>query len=211
MKAVILSGGNPPSREILLQEIENDTLLICADGGGEVLKKYGIIPKILLGDFDSISKDTLDYFKNSETKIITYPKEKDYTDTEIALLKALELDAKEICFLGCTGTRLDHTLSNIGLLKKCLADGIDAYIIDENNKIYLKDKPCVIYKNKYKYFSLLCYGSEVLNLTIKGAKYELLNYKLVLGDPITVSNELLQDKVFLEFTKGLVLLIYSKD
>lgn len=211
MKAVILSGGNPPSKELLLDELGNNTLLICADGGGEVLKKYGLIPKILLGDFDSISEDTLKYFHVSDTEIITYPKEKDYTDTEIALLKALELEAKEICFLGCTGTRLDHTLSNIGLLKKCLDIGVDAYLKDENNKIYLKSKPCVIYKDKYKYFSLLTYGSEVLNLSIKGAKYELSNYKLNFGESTTISNEFIDEKVFLEFTKGLVLLIYSKD
>lgn len=211
MKAVIVSGGNPPSKELLMDELKNNSLLICADGGGEALKKYGLIPDILLGDFDSISKDTFNYFTEKKTKIVTYPKEKDFTDTEVALQKALELKAKEICFLGCTGTRLDHTLSNIGLLKKCLENEINAYILDDNNKIFLKNKTCVIYKNSYKYFSLLSYGSDVITLTIKGAKYDLDKYKLNLGEPITVSNEFLEDKVSIEFPKGLLLLIYSKD
>ena len=211
MKAVIISGGKAPSYDVLKSEIKDAALIICADKGAEVCRRYNITPSFILGDFDSLDKDVLNYYKNENKEIITYPKEKDYTDTEIAVETAIEKGADVICLLGCTGTRIDHVLGNLGLLKRCLLKGIYAYIIDDNNKITVLKEGLVIKRNEYKYFSLQSYSEEVHNLTIKGCKYELNNYNLKIGDPLTVSNEFILDEVSITFKDGFVLLIFSKD
>lgn len=227
-----------PSFNILEEEYKNSSLVICADGGANVLYKYkdvlykykevlyksnddlgedNVICKnnevthILMGDFDSINKDVYEFFLKNNTTIIQYPKEKDYTDSFLALDKAIEYKPDEIVILGATGTRLDHTMGNMGLLLKCLKTGVKAYIKDNNNVIMLCSKNSIIKKENKKYFSLLAYGESVENLTIKGAKYELVNYNLELGQSICVSNEFKEDEINISFDSGLILVILSKD
>ena len=63
----------------------------------------------------------------------------------------------------------------------------------------------------YRYISFLAYCDKVENFNIKNAKYDLENYTLYLGDNRTVSNEFLEEDIEVEFTKGKILVIFSKD
>ncbi|HCQ89985.1 MAG TPA: thiamine diphosphokinase, partial [Clostridium sp.] len=138
-----ISGGKAPSEEILNIYIEKGYEIIAADSGANCLYKYRIIPKILLGDFDSIDKEVLNYFKD-KTEILTVPSEKDFTDTELALNMAIDLKAEDIVFLGCTGSRMDHFLGNLCVLYKALEKNIKASIVDENNSITMINTPTII-------------------------------------------------------------------
>ena len=62
MKVIIISGGTPPSKELLIKEIRSDTLLIGADSGANCLYFYNIKPDLLVGDFDSIDKESIGLF-----------------------------------------------------------------------------------------------------------------------------------------------------
>lgn len=211
MKIIIISGGEPPRLEVIKRELKDSSFLICADSGANCLYNYEISPNYLVGDFDSINPEILKYFLNKDCKIDKYPKEKDFTDTEIALNKAIELGASEIIFLGCTGSRLDHTLGNIGLLLKCLDLKIKAYLKDDNNIIFMTNESIDLEGEKGKTFSLLAYGNNVSGLTLKGVKYPLKNYELKVGDPLTLSNEFVEDKVSISFISGNLLILYSND
>lgn len=212
MKIVIVSGGDAPSYELIKKELENSSFLICADSGGECLYEYNIVPNFLMGDFDSISKEALSFFSEHEKcSVETYPKEKNFTDTELVLDKAIELGANEIVFLGCTGTRIDHLMGNIGMLSRCLKLNVKAYIKDDKNTIQITDKPISIKKDKGTTFSLQAYCDRVQDLSILGAKYPLHNYDLILGDPRTISNEFLDSDVSINFKSGILLIFYSKD
>ncbi len=212
MKVVIVSGGEAPSYELIRKELKNSSFLICADSGGNCLYEYKIVPNYLMGDFDSINRNALEFFgKSKECSIEAYPKDKDFTDTELVLNKALELGATEISLLGCTGTRIDHLMGNMGMLLRCLKLNVNAYIKDNNNYIQIVDKPIKIKGKKGETFSLQCYGDKVENLNIKGARYELNNYFLTIGDPRTVSNEFLDGEVEISFTSGNLIIFYSRD
>lgn len=212
MKIVIVSGGDSPSYELIREELKDSSFLICADSGGECLYKYNIIPDYLMGDFDSISREALDFFSTQENCVIdTYPKDKDFTDTELVLNKAVQLGANEIVFLGCTGTRIDHLMGNIGMLLRCLKLNIKAYIKDNNNIIEIADKPIRIKKEKGTTFSVQAYCDKVKDLNIRGAKFELEHYDLTLGDPRTISNEFLNKDVDIDFKSGILLIFYSRD
>lgn len=212
MKIVIVSGGDSPSYELIREELKDSSFLICADSGGECLYRYKIIPNYLMGDFDSISEEALEFFREHENCIVdTYPKDKDFTDTELVLNKATDLGAKEIVFLGCTGTRIDHLMGNIGMLLECLKLNIKAYIKDNNNSIEITDKPIKIKKEKGTTFSLQAYCDKVKDLNIRGAKFELEHYDLTLGDARTISNEFLDEDVDIDFKSGILLIFYSRD
>lgn len=211
MKAVIVSGGRPPSLELIKSELKNCSLLICGDSGANCLKEYEMEPNYLIGDFDSVTQNVLEYFKSKDCIIEKYPEDKDFTDTYLCMEKALSGGSDEIAFLGCTGTRIDHILGNIGLLLKCLKNGVKAYIKDVNNTIFIIDKPIVLSKIGAKYFSVYAYSEVVECLTIKNAKFPLTKYNLSIGDPLTISNEFVDDDVIIEFKSGVLLVMICKD
>ncbi|MGG5462357.1 thiamine diphosphokinase [Clostridium sp. B9] len=209
MKALIIAGGEKPSKELLESEAKNSDVLIAADKGVEAFLINGFTPDYALGDFDSISEEFKERLK--DLNIERFNPEKDNTDTEIAFLKAINLGATEIAFLGVTGTRLDHVLANLGLLRSSLEKGIEAYIIDNNNKIMLKNKSTIL-KNEFgDYISFQAFGESVDNFSIKSSKYPLSNHKLLLGDSLCVSNEFVDEYMEISFEKGEVLVIYSRD
>ncbi|ERI92863.1 thiamine diphosphokinase [Clostridiales bacterium oral taxon 876 str. F0540] len=211
MKSIIVAGGTPPAKSLIEKETSEDSIVIAVDRGADCLYKYNINPDYLIGDFDSISKQTLEYFCTQGCKVEKYNSEKDESDTELAIIKSKELNADKIVFLGCTGTRLDHTLVNINLLYKCLENKINAYIMDNNNTLFLTDKPIVIYGDKGQYFSVLPYNSDIKELTIKGAKYCLNNYNLSVGTSLTLSNQFKETSVEINFTSGVLLILKSFD
>ncbi|CAG7840678.1 thiamine pyrophosphokinase [Clostridium novyi B str. ATCC 27606] len=211
MRVVIVSGGEAPTYSLLKKELKEESYLIAADSGTNVLFKYDIFPQLIIGDLDSINNTALNYYKNRNTSIMEYPPEKDYTDTEIAVNEAIKLGASEIVLLGCTGSRIDHLFGNIGMLLKCLKVGVLAYIKDENNTIVLRDSSIKIKGKMGKLFSLIPYGGDVNKLSIIGAKYPLKNYCLESGSAIGISNEFLEEEVDINFEKGKLLIIYPRD
>ncbi|MGL4731595.1 MAG: thiamine diphosphokinase [Clostridium sp.] len=210
MKWLIVSGGEPPKEHTIRKYINEGYEVIAADSGANVLYKHNIIPKVLLGDFDSINEEVLEHFKD-KCDIVRYSSEKDYTDTEIALEKAIELNGDKIVFLGCTGNRVDHVIGNLCVLNRAINQGIDAYIVDENNEVTMINKPGSIFGKKGEVFSVFAYNKKVENLSIINAKYELNGYDLELNDNLTVSNEFVGEEVSLEFSSGTLMVIKSVD
>ena len=211
MKAVIISGGKEPSKDVLFKEIEDANLIIGADKGCEVLYKYNITPDYILGDFDSADISIIEKLEKKAGKKIKFKREKDYTDTEIAYNLAVEKGSTEIILLGATGTRYDHSLSNLGLMLRGLKKAISVRVIDDNNYIFLTDKPTTLYGNIGDTISFHAYCDEVKNFSIKGAKYNLENYNLNLGDSLTTSNEFVEEKINITFDSGIVMILYTKD
>ena len=212
MKSVMIAGGAEPSKEILMEELKDADFVICADRGIEVLYKNGLTPNMLVGDFDSINQEVLSYYKEKGSDIVIYPPEKNYTDSEIAFEKAMNKSGTDtICFLGCTGTRMDHVIGNMGLLNKALDKGIKAYIRDNNNYIFLIDKSTKLKNIFGKYISFQGFREDVSDFNIEGAKYGLTSHNLLFGDPLTVSNEFVDEYMKVSFPKGKVMVIYSRD
>ena len=211
MKVLIISDGKEPSKSLLFRELKDADMIIGADKGCEVLYKYGITPDYILGDFDSANEDIINSIEEKALKKIKFKREKDYTDTEISYNLAMEKGADEIILLGATGTRYDHSLSNFGLMLRGLKKAIKVKIIDDNNYIFLTDKPITLKGNKGDTISFQAYCDEVKNFNISGAKYNLTNFNLKLGDSITTSNEFLEEEIKITFDSGIVMILYTND
>src|SRR5690625_8546 len=132
--------GNGPCKLLpeLSKYINEIDVWIGADRGALTLIDHGIEVAYAVGDFDSINKCENEQIKNYAKEYLRFPAEKDYTDIEIALLKAYELNPTKIYLFGVTGGRLDHGLVNIQLLHSILKKEIQGIIIDKYNKIKLK-------------------------------------------------------------------------
>lgn len=221
-KNIVIVSGGTISRKLLVQyiNVHSPDIIIAVDGGLQCIEELNLPVHYIVGDFDTIEHKTLQKYKMLEKmskqgypKILSFNPEKDDTDTEIALRLAVSLKPSQIILLGGTGTRLDHTFANIHLLKIALDQGIEAYLLDEHNKVYLirqstRVKHCNVYGN---YISILPFTTVVRNITLHGLKYPLTNHTMQLGTSLGISNEIIANEALIEFEDGILIVIESKD
>jgi thiamine pyrophosphokinase len=208
MTTAIISHGRISDFKYHKDILEGCDYIICADGGAFYAKEMGIEPDIILGDFDSLDNRFLKAF--GKAKVLRFPAEKDKTDTELAVDHAIDRGEQHILLLGATGSRLDHTMANISLLKLMLDKGVKGEIINENNRaILIKDWTTV--KGKGTYVSLIPFGSRVTGVTLKGFKYPLNNEVLELGSSRGISNVLNNEVGEIKIKSGLLLVVLARD
>lgn len=213
MKTLIVTGGKI-NKNFLKKYLKSNKydIIIAVDKGMEILHILDIKPNYIVGDFDSIDNNVLRKYEKSNIIIKKLIPEKDLTDTESALKLAIELKSTDITIIGATGTRLDHVLANIHILKIPLEKNIKTKIIDENNEIELINKSTIIEKkDEFKYISLIPLTTEVTGVTIKGMKYTLQDYTLTIGNSLGVSNEQLEQIAEISLKKGILIIIKSRD
>ena len=170
-KILIVTGGFTDEKFLASLVLkERYSLIIAADKGLVVLDRLKILPDMILGDFDSAGTDIINKYRSKSVPVMTYPSQKDKTDTELAFEWALEQNPAVIDLAGATGSRLDHTLANINLLLAALRKNVDAKILDPGNKIYLKAGNFVIKKDRQHgdFVSLLPFTYQVKGLKLRG-------------------------------------------
>lgn len=214
-KGIIVSGGSIHKGFglQLIEDVQPD-YIIGVDSGLSFLYDNQILPTHIVGDFDSVNPKVIAYYK-TETKvpIREFQPEKDATDTEIALRLLIELGVDKLWILGGTGSRLDHVMSNIQILKIALNHGIKAWLMDECNRISLCEKEIRLTKEESfgTYFSIFPFDGSVEDVSIEGAKYPLEHYRLTPYESRCVSNELLDGETRITFSKGTIILMETRD
>lgn len=185
-----------------------NSLIICADGGIQHTARLGLRPDIWVGDHDSRKLALPD-----GVECHTYPTDKDFTDTNLAIDLALERGYGEIVFLGALGGRLDHEFSHYSLLKYLLERGGSGTLLDAHNEITMVFPSAFrLYKNEKKYVSFFPFGDRVEGLCIKGLKYEVENFCLDNGKVQASCNEFEdKDTAEISFTKGCLLIMRCED
>lgn len=184
-------------------------MIICCDAGINYAAMLGIVPDIIIGDFDSAG--SIPKPDGEEIEVITLPHEKDMTDTEAACDLAFSRGAGVMTILGGLGGRFDHTMANIGLMSKYLGKA-DIFIIDGDNFIrMLAPGKHMIVDAGYKYLGLIAYGGPVKNLSLKGTYYPLESHDLLPDTSLAVSNEITENPAVVTFEGGQLLVIQSND
>lgn len=210
MRAAIISSGSISDYESCKEKLKQADKIICADGGTRHAYNMGIMPDVIIGDLDSSADRYISYYDNLKVPIIKYSWDKDKTDTHICLEFALET-CDEVWLMGATGTRLDHTLANISILRIAVDKGKTACIIDANNEIYvIKDKIRLEGKSG-DILSLLPLTTKVEGITLRGTYYPLQDAEMELGNPYGVSNKFEEDSIELTIKSGYLAVIKSKD
>lgn len=218
-RAIIVSGGMLEETFVLQEwqqhkESGEHCFMIGVDSGNLFLYEHQMTPDYIVGDFDSLPGETVNYYKHeTNVPIREFDPVKDYTDTEIAVRLAMEKGCESIYLYGATGTRLDHVLGNIQTLSIPHHAGIHAEIRDSHNRIRVIEKEEVLYKEKMfgPYFSVFPLDGIVEHFYIKGAKYPLTDHVLTPYDSLCVSNQAKEEKVTITFPKGLVILMETRD
>ena len=205
----IISNGIINDPEFIREKLgeTNAPIIICADGAARYLRSLDIAPEFIIGDMDSIDDDTMRYFDKRKTTILTYPGNKDETDTQLALEYALKLKPDEIFIFGALGGRIDHSLANITLLIMGVKQGVDVKIIDEICELFIVNQQGVVKGKAGDTVSLLPLSSEVAGITLEGFEYPLSDGVMEIGVPYGISNRLIDKKGIITVKSGYLLVI----
>lgn len=202
-KAIVFFGGIIENYFELKKLNDKDYDIFCADGGAKHAKILNLIPKFIIGDFDSIDNHTKDFFKD-KTRFLKFSSEKDFTDGEL-LLNEIYDKYDDICILGAFGGEHHHLLGNIFLLEKFPKIKL---INDFEEISYLNET--MIFSNK-KDFNISFIPLDKINvLNLRGFKYNLTNATIKRGDTITLSNVISENIAFAEVIQGSFIAILQR-
>ena len=186
--------------------------IIAVDSGLDFFVGKKMLPDIALGDFDSVSEKGKDLLEMID-EVVFYENKTDFTDTEAAILKAIDMEAKSIHILAGTGGRLDQFLGILQSMALCLEKNVECIMVDSKNRIRLIDSDFEIKKSDQfgKYISFVPFAGDVSGADLKGFKYDVTDYTFhSIGDDGT-SNEIEEETAKISFGGGILIVIESKD
>ncbi|MDR0715600.1 MAG: thiamine diphosphokinase [Puniceicoccales bacterium] len=178
------------------QALFSDQTVIALDGASEILRKASIIPDVILGDMDSVSRETLKFFAKLGTEILPGP-DQNFSDLEKAIFYCKENGARSITITNATSGRFDHTIANIFFLKKYHSFECDMKILDNGAAIMYEEESELVIRAKV---GCKCgfFGAPQGKISSYGLKYELDNFELLLGFNESLANEFSRNNVQLK-------------
>ena len=185
--------------------------VICADRGMKHARRLGMIPQLIVGDFDSGSEEDLNYFKEQGSVIERFDPVKDETDTELAIKRAVKKGATSITVYGGIGTRLDHSLANVHLLYGLLNLGINGRLVNPYNMVYLVSNEIILEGEEGSLVSLIPFAGDVHGVTTKHLAYPLTKATLKVGTSLGVSNYMTEKTAKVSVASGVLILIRARD
>lgn len=203
-RCILIGAGDLTVGELKLREGD---YCIALDGGIGYCDFLQVEPDLIIGDFDSVTKEEQKALEEIEKaapeRVIRLKPEKDDTDMLYALKYALEQGFREFRIYAATGGRLDHTLANIQCLLYLKNHGAVGYLMDGNGMIMvLKNESVSFQENLEGYLSLFALGERAEGVTIKGMKYPLQDYVMTNDFPIGISNEFIGEKAEISVRNG---------
>jgi len=202
MTGIVVTGGNAPEFKFIKKFISNADFIVAADSGLDTLHSYGIEPDIVIGDMDSIKNPSL-LQKMDPGKIIRFHKDKDYTDTELALDYLDRAGYQKKIIIGGGGGRLDHQIALYSLFSRNKSPDM---WITPNEKILLVENDFSISIKKNTIVSLFPICSEICRMKSSGLKWELNGLEWTIGDS-GISNIALNDTILINMISGRLIMI----
>ncbi len=199
-KCIIVSAGDFVPVDL---NIEEGDYCIACDAGFFYLEKMGILPDLIVGDFDSTAEMGEHFLRsieeikeNDPDRVISLQVHKDDTDTLTAVKIGLEKGFKKFFLYGALGgERLGHTLANLQTLLFIKNYGATGYIMEDKQMVLVaKDETIKFHKGMTGMLSIFAMGDKAEGVYEKGLMYSLDDATVTNDFPIGVSNEFIIDE-----------------
>ena len=177
-------------------------LVLAADAGYRVCRQEGIVPDLLLGDFDSMDQPA-DF-----DRVRRVPVEKDDTDTMLAVKTALDQGCDTVYIYGGTGgKRLDHTLANLQTLLYLRRRGARGYVYDDDFVWTVIENESLTVERTVEWglLSVFCLGAPASGIDEEGVQYPLSGASLTAEFPLGISNHILEPAARVAVRSGALL------
>ncbi len=210
MRAVIIANGPLPKPPPDQHLVGDEDLVVCVNGGVENALALGLMPRVVIGDMDSMEMPLQEWLREEGCRFIQYPSRKDETDSELAVRYALSQGATELIMLGALGGRIDHTLANVMLLALPELEGVKVRLIEGNQEVLLIRDEVVIEGQPGDTLSLLPLSPDVVGIYTEGLEYPLRDGRLRFGAARGVSNVLTAPQARVRVGRGLLLAVHHR-
>ena len=217
-KCVIISAGSFVPVDIPLYE--GDYCIAC-DAGFKYAQEMGILPDLIVGDFDSASEEDPmlirsieEIEQNDPERIVRLNVVKDDTDTMKAVKIGLSKGYRKFYLYGATGgRRIDHTMANIQTLLFIKHNGGKGYIMDSDKMLMIAENEEIRFNvGNTGYISVFSLSEVSKGVTLKGLMYTLQNGELKNDFPLGVSNEfIIDEEACVSVEDGTLLIILQFD
>ncbi len=208
MKVVVVASGRLEAIDVA--HLDDADLVIAADGGAESLDELGRRPDLLVGDMDSVGAALLERLEAAGTGVERQPRDKERSDTELALEAAVAAGATEIVLLGAIGgERLDHELANLLLLADPGLAGRNMRIESGSStaRVLRGGERLALSGSVGDLVSLLPIGGDASGVTTDGLRWALEAASLGLGRSRGLSNEIVAASASVSLERGTLLVV----
>lgn len=210
MRALLVAGSELKAA-LDVPLLSSADFVIAIDGGAEALARAHVVPDLLVGDLDSISRATRADLESREVEMVVLPSAKDETDTEAALRIAVQRGADDIVVLGALGgPRLDHLVGNLLLLGSPWLAGRRVRLVDEWHEAFLASGDVTLTGETGDTISLLPLTPEVEDVRTEGMLYPLAGELLLQQTTRGVSNSMTGSKARVTHGTGRLLVIHYR-
>lgn len=208
MHVVIFTGGALQHGLAVTKSLSQFDKVIAADSGAASAVSLKITPDVVIGDFDSIDENTVVFLKKRNTEFIRFPKEKDATDTELAIDFAVKNGATKITVLGgAAGDRIDHVLANVFLPMQY---SVPIFFVDADSVLWFANGPKKeIIKGRSGDLLSLIPLSQIEEIKTASLQYPLHNETLFVGRSRGVSNMFTQKEAEIKWKSGQLFIIHT--
>ncbi|MDQ3194257.1 MAG: thiamine diphosphokinase [Bacteroidota bacterium] len=203
MKVLLFLNGTAPGLNLLKGYLNEKAFIISADGASNYLKRFGVLPDLIIGDLDSISKSTFDYYIEKKVEIIKSA-DQDTTDFEKCLRYCIRKRLKHITVFGAISGRPDHTLNNFSVLERFYSR-LNVKIISEEYETFFINKK-ISFRYKINETVSLLALPKAGGIVTSGLQYPLNNESLEFGVREGTLNKSTSKKVTVAFRSGSLLL-----
>ena len=218
-RIIIFANGEIPNLENARLLLHSDDHVICADGGTRHALALGLTPNLVIGDMDSLEKDQWQKIEKAGVPIELFPRDKNETDLELALNRAIELEPQEIIIVGALGGRLDQTFGNTALLSdvrlSTLRHGsgpaFNIRLDDGVEEIFFCRDQVEVRGRSGDIVSLIPWGNLVQGVQTQNLKWPLHNETLYPEKTRGISNQMTGDVASIKIESGLLLVIHRRE
>jgi len=210
VRAVVVAGGEPADADIAW--IDGADLVVAADAGAHWLADRNVQPDLLVGDLDSVAPALVAELEAAGVQVQRHPRDKDASDAELAVERAVSAGADSVVVLGALGgRRLDHELANLLLL----ADPAWRHELDDLRLVRGTTTVRVMHGADRmtiegaagSLVSLLPVGGDAEGVRTAGLRYPLTGERLALGRSRGLSNVVASHPASVSLERGQLLII----
>lgn len=188
-------------------DAQTGDFVIAADGGFRTCKEAGIVPDLLIGDFDSLAQGDC---PADCCPCVRLPVEKDDTDTIAALKEGLRRGFMRFELHAALGGDVGHELANLQALLFLREHGAHATLHGQGQRVVAvapQDGEVMLQTVPGMRVSVFAFGADAHGVCERGLKWELEDADLVQAFPLGVSNEALGTRIRLRVGAGMILVV----
>lgn len=213
MKKVLIIANGSIHPDLLSVKINKYDMVICADGGARYALENRLTLDLVIGDMDSLNKSDQKTLDESGISMDIHPVQKDATDLELALRKAVAKGPSSISIIGGWGSRWDHSLINLHLMAAFTTKDIRIQMLNEWNTARAAVPGCKVTIRGLAgdSVSLVPLTPTVKGVTTEGLSYPLRRAPLTFGSSLPVSNSLTGDTATVFIEEGTLLILHHYD